>query len=109
MGAGPASLPLFRCHRGGAGRPRHASSATDPRAALRQHVHTVSGVNPMSHSIPFEPGFRRHIGLTLQATAPEPSHTPPFLILFVNSICNLTCEHCFYWRNLNRRDDLTLE
>jgi MoaA/NifB/PqqE/SkfB family radical SAM enzyme len=33
--------------------------------------------------------------------------TPPFLILFINSICNLTCEHCFYWRNLNRRDDLT--
>jgi MoaA/NifB/PqqE/SkfB family radical SAM enzyme len=35
--------------------------------------------------------------------------TPPFLILFINSICNLTCEHCFYWRNLNRRDDLKYE
>ncbi len=35
--------------------------------------------------------------------------TPPFLILFINSICNLTCEHCFYWRNLNQRDDLTLD
>src|ERR1700752_3629097 len=35
--------------------------------------------------------------------------TPPFLILFINSICNLTCEHCFYWQNLNRRDDLTVE
>ncbi|MFQ5738775.1 MAG: radical SAM/SPASM domain-containing protein [Acidobacteriota bacterium] len=34
---------------------------------------------------------------------------PTFLILFINSLCNLTCEHCFYWRNLNRRDDLTLE
>src|SRR4249919_1023685 len=34
--------------------------------------------------------------------------TPPFLILFINSICNQTCEHCFYWRNLNRRDDLTV-
>lgn len=33
--------------------------------------------------------------------------TPPFLILFINSICNQKCEHCFYWRNLNRRDDLT--
>lgn len=32
---------------------------------------------------------------------------PPFLILFITSICNLTCEHCFYWRNLNGRDDLT--
>ncbi len=35
--------------------------------------------------------------------------TPPFLILFVNSICNLTCDHCFYWRKLNQRDDLTFE
>lgn len=34
---------------------------------------------------------------------------PTFLILFINSICNLTCEHCFYWRNLNRRDDLTFD
>src|SRR5580704_14841867 len=32
---------------------------------------------------------------------------PPFLILFINSICNQKCEHCFYWRNLNRRDDLS--
>jgi MoaA/NifB/PqqE/SkfB family radical SAM enzyme len=35
--------------------------------------------------------------------------SPPFLILFINSICNLTCEHCFYWKNLNRRDDLTAD
>ena len=27
----------------------------------------------------------------------------------MNSICNLTCEHCYYWRNLNQRDDLTVE
>ena len=47
--------------------------------------------------------------MTLQASGPEPSQTPPFLILFVNSICNLTCEHCFYWRSLNSRDDLTLD
>jgi MoaA/NifB/PqqE/SkfB family radical SAM enzyme len=33
--------------------------------------------------------------------------SPPFLILFVNSICNMKCEHCFYWRSLNRKDDLT--
>lgn len=31
------------------------------------------------------------------------------MIVFINSICNLTCEHCFYWRNLNQRDDLTFE
>jgi MoaA/NifB/PqqE/SkfB family radical SAM enzyme len=36
-----------------------------------------------------------------------PLATPPFLILFINSICNMKCEHCFYWRNLNRDDDLT--
>jgi MoaA/NifB/PqqE/SkfB family radical SAM enzyme len=35
--------------------------------------------------------------------------SPPFLILFVNSICNMKCEHCFYWRSLNRRDDLSKE
>lgn len=35
--------------------------------------------------------------------------SPPFLILFINSICNQKCEHCFYWRNLNRKDDLTKE
>jgi MoaA/NifB/PqqE/SkfB family radical SAM enzyme len=33
--------------------------------------------------------------------------SPPFLILFINSICNMTCEHCFYWRSLNGKDDLT--
>jgi AdoMet-dependent heme synthase len=35
--------------------------------------------------------------------------SPPFLILFINSICNQKCEHCFYWESLNRRDDLTGE
>jgi MoaA/NifB/PqqE/SkfB family radical SAM enzyme len=33
----------------------------------------------------------------------------PFLIFFINSICNMKCGHCFYWRNLNKQDDLTLE
>jgi MoaA/NifB/PqqE/SkfB family radical SAM enzyme len=28
-------------------------------------------------------------------------------VLFVNSICNMKCEHCFYWRSLNQRDDLS--
>jgi len=35
--------------------------------------------------------------------------TPPFLVVFINSICNLTCEHCFYWKNLNQRNDLEVE
>ncbi len=40
------------------------------------------------------------------AAAPQ---SPPFLILFINSICNQTCEHCFYWRSLNQNDDLTVD
>jgi MoaA/NifB/PqqE/SkfB family radical SAM enzyme len=52
---------------------------------------------------------QRHLRLTRQALRREPGQTPPFLILFINSICNLKCEHCFYWANLNRRDDLTFE
>lgn len=50
----------------------------------------------------------RHARLTGRALRPQPGETPPFLILFVNSICNLACEHCFYWRSLNQRDDLSL-
>lgn len=51
--------------------------------------------------------IRRHLRLTRQTRGPADGGTPPFLILFINSICNLTCEHCFYWQNLNQRDDLT--
>jgi MoaA/NifB/PqqE/SkfB family radical SAM enzyme len=50
---------------------------------------------------------KRHLWITRQNYASRP--TPPFLILFINSICNQKCEHCFYWRNLNRKDDLTTE
>jgi len=35
--------------------------------------------------------------------------SPPFLILFVNSLCNMKCEHCFYWQSLNGPDDLSFE
>lgn len=49
----------------------------------------------------------RHARLTWKNYQALPS--PPFLVLFINSICNMKCEHCFYWRNLNRRDDLTKE
>jgi molybdenum cofactor biosynthesis enzyme MoaA len=51
----------------------------------------------------------RHGRLSLRALGHTAGRTPPFLIVFINSICNLTCEHCFYWRNLNQRDDLTVE
>jgi MoaA/NifB/PqqE/SkfB family radical SAM enzyme len=50
----------------------------------------------------------RHARITMRNFAGDEPGTPPFLILFINSICNQTCEHCFYWRNLNRRDDLTV-
>jgi MoaA/NifB/PqqE/SkfB family radical SAM enzyme len=49
----------------------------------------------------------RHIRLSKVASGTTPEQTPPFLILFINSICNLKCEHCFYWESLNQRDDLT--
>ena len=53
--------------------------------------------------------IHRHAKLSLRVHDPRKRSTPPFLILFINSICNLTCEHCFYWRNLNQRDDLTYQ
>ena len=34
--------------------------------------------------------------------------TPPFLIFFVTSKCNLKCKHCFYWENMgDSTSDLT--
>jgi MoaA/NifB/PqqE/SkfB family radical SAM enzyme len=53
--------------------------------------------------------IRRHARLSWDASHHREHATPPFLIVFINSICNLTCEHCFYWRNLNQRDDLTFD
>ena len=47
----------------------------------------------------------RHIRLS--RTKYDGVTTPPFLVLFINSICNMECEHCFYWTALNKRDDLS--
>lgn len=47
----------------------------------------------------------RHGRLTASHYRPRPS--PPFLVLFINSICNMKCEHCFYWTSLNKKDDLS--
>jgi MoaA/NifB/PqqE/SkfB family radical SAM enzyme len=47
--------------------------------------------------------------LTSRARTTDGRDTPPFLVLFINSICNLTCDHCFYWRDLNQRNDLTFD
>jgi MoaA/NifB/PqqE/SkfB family radical SAM enzyme len=49
----------------------------------------------------------RHARLTAHTFLPPPS--PPFFVLFINSICNMKCEHCFYWTALNKKDDLTFE
>jgi MoaA/NifB/PqqE/SkfB family radical SAM enzyme len=49
----------------------------------------------------------RHSRITRKNYQKLPS--PPFLVLFINSICNMKCEHCFYWRNLNAKDDLSFE
>ena len=43
----------------------------------------------------------RHARLSMMATGDLPS--PPFLILFINSLCNMRCEHCFYLTHLNKR------
>lgn len=51
----------------------------------------------------------RHLRLTRAAHESGEGSTPPFLVLFINSICNLTCDHCFYWRDLNQRTDLTFD
>lgn len=46
----------------------------------------------------------RHVRIARKAYEEAPS--PPFLVLFINSICNMKCEHCFYWTSLNKKDDL---
>lgn len=49
----------------------------------------------------------RHARLTMMGRSELPS--PPFLVLFINSLCNMRCEHCFYWTHLNKRDDLSFD
>lgn len=49
--------------------------------------------------------IKRHVRLTRMNYEKLPS--PPFLVLFINSLCNMKCDHCFYWRSLNGKDDLT--
>jgi len=49
----------------------------------------------------------RHARITAKNYQRAPS--PSFLDLFVTSVCNMRCDHCFYWRELNRKDDLTIE
>ena len=59
--------------------------------------------------MPVAARIKRHLRLMGQASARGTLASPPFLILFMNSICNLTCDHCFYWKDLNSRNDLSRE
>ena len=68
----------------------------------------LSGVPPSSCPSLLQ-RIGRHVRLSRQAATRSDRFTPPFLIVFINSICNLTCEHCFYWESLNKKDDLTFE
>jgi MoaA/NifB/PqqE/SkfB family radical SAM enzyme len=47
----------------------------------------------------------RHTRITLNSY--QADSQPNFLVLFINSICNMKCEHCFYWTSLNQRDDMS--
>lgn len=51
----------------------------------------------------------RHLKMFMRSRSRKARQTPPFLVVFINSVCNLTCEHCFYWKNLNQRNDLEVE
>jgi MoaA/NifB/PqqE/SkfB family radical SAM enzyme len=51
----------------------------------------------------------RHARLAWQNLAVPDVPSPPFLILFINSLCNMKCEHCFYWQQLNQPTDLSLD
>jgi len=51
----------------------------------------------------------KHARIGWQNLALPEVPSPPFLILFINSLCNMRCEHCFYWKELNQPDDLTFE
>ncbi len=55
------------------------------------------------------PRISKHLRLQWQNLGIPEVPSPPFVILFINSICNMKCEHCFYWQSLNSRDDLTYE
>lgn len=37
------------------------------------------------------------------------SNQPAYAIFFVTSRCNLKCRHCFYWKELNTKEELSLK
>ena len=48
----------------------------------------------------------RHLRLAARAHGLTPLETPPYLVLFVNSTCELSCQHCSEHAQLNQPDDL---
>ena len=63
--------------------------------------------NGVTESLPNRAAKNARLAWKNLALGEVPS--PPFLILFINSICNMKCEHCFYWQQLNQKDDLSFE
>jgi len=57
----------------------------------------------------FSKRLAKHARISWQNLSISKVPSPPFLILFINSLCNMKCEHCFYWQQLNQPDDLSLE
>ncbi len=51
----------------------------------------------------------RHFRISWKKLCIPNPPSPPFLTLFINSACNLKCEHCFYWKDLNNKNDLTVK
>src|SRR5581483_6652824 len=85
---------------GRAARATHCGSDTAARADR-------VGANSFGGKMNILERMTRHARITLKNYQALPS--PPFVILFINSIGNMKCDHCFYWRSLNRRDDLSMD
>ena len=67
---------------------------------VRSHRHAIRSVSGR---------FARYARLAWRNLAVPTVPSPPFLILFINSLCNMKCEHCFYWQQLNQPDDLSFD
>lgn len=77
---------------------KHANGKEQPHSPGQ-----LSGVGAMAGRV------AKHARLDWQNLSIPEVPSPPFLILFINSICNMKCEHCFYWQQLNQKDDLSFE
>jgi len=74
------------------------------------HARSTEAPQPAAQpAVPLSGRAAKHARIAFQNLAVGNVPSPPFLILFINSICNMKCEHCFYWQQLNQRDDLTFD